>query len=74
MRTVLHNVSEQFVVFIDENSQVLWVQCQFVPYRCVPERIRIQHFRLDTDPDPDPIRIQSGSNPDPIRIQSDPGF
>ncbi len=22
-------------------------------------RIRIQHFRLNTDPDPDPIRIQS---------------
>jgi hypothetical protein len=26
-------------------------------------RIRIQHFRLNTDPDPDPIRIQGFRNP-----------
>jgi hypothetical protein len=27
--------------------------------------IRIQHFRLNNDPDPDLIRIRSGSNPYP---------
>jgi hypothetical protein len=37
--------------------------------------IRIQHFRLNTDPDPIRIRIKygSGSNPDQIRIRIQSG-